>query len=865
MEPTTRRIRAANGTTIRVTGTATVEACTGQHHMTITGLVSPNVSEVMLGIGFLKQERAIWNFNVGEVVLSGYRHKLCSRGRQSWCRRVILQNDTVVPGESEMDLSTLVQYSDLSGPKNNEPVSWVTEAREVTAGICVSRTLLPDRDEDVPVRVINVTKNPVVVKAGTIVSDLDPAQVCAAQNEVTASAQGPGSTLLGMVDNVDKSVGDEDRRRLVSLLTEFSSAFSKDENDLGWTDIITHAIDTGDSRPVRQPLRRHPPAHMVAIQEHVSNMLQQGVIQPAKSPWASNLVLVKKKDGSLRCCVDYRQLNSLTRKDAYPLPRTDMCLDAMSGARWFSTFDLRSSYHQVAMEEEDSDKTAFVCREGQFKFKTMPFGLCNAGATFQRLMDMVMSGLAFEVCLVYLDDVIVFSSTMDEHFQRLTAVLTRLRDTGLKLKPSKCQLLQKHVAFLGHIVSEDGVSTDPEKVRAIMDWPTPDNLREVRSFVGLCSYYRRFVEGFAKISAPLHAMTKKGETFRWTSECQEAFDRLKVVLTSAPVLAMPDEESPFLLDVDAAQTSIGAVLSQRQQGVEKVVAYASRKLSKCEINYCVTRKELLAVVYFVKYFKHYLQGRRFTVRTDHAALQWLRKIPEPVGQQARWIGFLEEFEYDIVHRQGKLHANADALSRRPCRAGCCAATSASVVEQAKDTTVVLSDENLEASVSDAVPLSAEIEGPTSPTSVVAGNDVPDESTRRHDDLMWSKQELRAAQLADSDIKVIAAWLSETTEKPPWEQVAIYSSTTKALWHQWSRLCLREGVLYRTLWSADGLSTSLQLVVPYHWSSSPFFNRSRLFAYGDVPFRDITETLPHRYLSLVQLLHNTLVYFYTQEL
>jgi len=286
----------------------------------------------------------------------------------------------------------------------------------------------------------------VIIKAGTIISDLDSARVCGVQNGGTTSGQGPGPTVLGMVDNVDESVSDEDRRRLVSLLTEFSSAFYKDENDLGWTDIVAHAIDTGDSKPVRQPLRRHPTAHLDAIQQNISSMLQQGVIQPAKSPWASNIVLVKKKDGSLRCCVDYRQLNTATRKNAYPLPRTDMCLDVMSGARWFSTFDLRSSYYQVAMKEEDSDKTAFICREGQFKFKTMPFGLCNAGATFQRLMDMVMSGLAFEVCLVYLDDVIVFSTTIDEHFRRLSAVLTRLRDAGLKLKPSKCRLLQKHVA-----------------------------------------------------------------------------------------------------------------------------------------------------------------------------------------------------------------------------------------------------------------------------------------------------------------------------------------------------------------------------------------------------------------------------------
>ena len=446
------------------------------------------------------------------------------------------------------------------------------------------------------------------------------------------------------------------------LLEEFSDSFSSGENDLGWTNVVTHAIDTGDSQPIRQPLRRHPPAHLDAIQHHVASMLEQGVIEPSKSPWASNVVLVKKNDGTLRCCIDYRQVNSATKKDAYPLPRTDMCLDAMAGARWFSTFDLRSSYHQVAMEPKDANKTAFICREGQFRFKTMPFGLCNAGATFQRLMDMVMAGLAFDVCLVYLDDVIVFSATMEEHFVRLRSVLSRLREAGLS---AKCRLLQRHVCFLGHVVSESGVGTDPEKVMAITEWPVPTNLREVRSFVGLCCYYRRFVKGFAEISSPLHALTKKGEVFRWTDECQEAFEKLKVALTTAPVLAMPDEEGKFTLDTDASNFAIGAVLSQVQGGQERVVAYASRKLSKAEANYSTTRKELLSVVNFVKYYKHFLLGRPFTIRTDHAALQWLRRISEPVGQQARWIGFLEEFEFDIVHRPGVRHTNADARTHAP--------------------------------------------------------------------------------------------------------------------------------------------------------------------------------------------------------
>ncbi len=672
IEPCTQRLMAANGTTIRVNGKVAVEAGYGEHKFQITGLVTNHVSEIMLGIDFLRDHGAVWNFKTGEVQLDNYVHKLCSRRQSNWCRRVILVSDYTVPPRSEVDLSTAVVYNDLGRLKPEKKQYWATEINTLRCGIQVSRTVLPDEDEDVPVRVLNVTQQPVSLKSGTVIANLESVDICDDSNASTVVQDVKGEPLLEeMVSRVDSSVCLEDRQKLMDLLTEFSPVFSRGENDLGRTDIVTHVIDTGDSRPVRQALRRHPPAHQEAIRQHVTSMLEQGVIEPARSPWASNIVLVKKKDGSLRCCIDYRQLNTLTRKDAYPLPRTDVCLDAMSGASWFSTFDVRSAYHQLPMDPKSSDATAFICSEGSYQFKYMPFGLCNAGASYQRLMAIVMSGLTFEACLAYLDDVVVFAPNLEVQFDRLRLVLERLKQAGLKLKTCKCNLLQRSVRFLGHVISAGHISVDPEKVRDVVEWPEPTNVTELRGFIGLCSYYRRFVKDFGKIAAPLNALIEKGRAFEWSPACQAAFDNLKSLLTSAPLLAMPDSHSPLILDTDASNCAIGAVLSQVQDGVEKPIAYASRKLSKPEHNYCVTRKELLAVYYYMKYFRHYLLGRKFVVRTDHSALQWLRKIPEPIGQQARWIGYMEEFDFEVVHRKGRLHSNADALSRLRCQGRDC--------------------------------------------------------------------------------------------------------------------------------------------------------------------------------------------------
>ena len=671
LEPTSYTLKAANGTEITVLGQATVPLVTPWYESTVTGLVTDHVAEVMLGIDWLSDNDADWKFRDSSVYLGGYKHKLHVRAKdQKWCRRVVVQEDTSVPPRSQQNLKCRVVFH--GRPSRAETQQWETESAALQCGLLVARTLTPpDRYTDVPVRVMNLDEDVKQVRAGTVISDLEPVTVLGAVDSSSAQLSSATSTDLPecmqkLIDGVDPETPEGVVTRLKELMVRYDQIFSKSETDLGLTSILTHRIDTGGARPIRQPLRKFPPAHVEAITEQVDKLLEQGVIEPATSPWASNVVLVRKKDGSYRCCIDYRQLNSVTTKDAYPVPRMDSCLDAMAGAGWFSTIDMPSAYHQVYVEPQDSDKTAFICPRGMFRYRTMPFGLCNAGATFQRLMDIVMSGLHLDICLAYLDDIIVYAKSPEEHLARLEIVFHRLQGAGLKLKPEKCLFFQRSVEFLGHVVSADGIETSPDKIQAVVEWPVPTSVTEVRSFIGLASYYRRFVRDFSKIAAPLNSLMQKDKKFTWTEEAQQSFEKLKSALTSPPVLAMPMDEGLFTLDTDASNESIGAVLSQQQSGEERVIAFASRTLDKREKNYCVTRKELLAVVYFLRHFKQYLLGRRFRVRTDHAALTWLRKTPEPIGQQARWLESMEEFDFAVEHRPGNRHANADALSRRPC-------------------------------------------------------------------------------------------------------------------------------------------------------------------------------------------------------
>ena len=561
----------------------------------------------------------------------------------------------------------------------------------------------------------------------------------------------------------------EEKGLVAGVLNRYADAFKSPDQILGRTDRVLHRIDTGEARPIRIPYRRMPLSKKAKMEEAMMDMLEGGVIRPSTSPWSSPIQMTTKKDGTIRFCVDYRGLNGVTKKNAYPLPRIDECLDSLGGNKWFSCLDLQSGYWQIGMHPDDVEKTAFSTQHGLFEFDRMPFGLCNAPAVFERMMEDMLRGLLNKVCLVYLDDIIVFGKTLNEAASNLELVLMRLIEWGLKLKPSKCKLFRQEVDYLGRIVSERGIEANPGKIQAVMTWAKPQNAKDVRSFLGFCSYYRDFIPGFSDLAVPLQEIAvvkQKGDRgryppFEWTEKANRAFDALKLKFKETPVLKYPTEEGRFILDTDASNDSIGAALSQVQEGVEVPISFASNSLSKTQRNYCTTKRELLAIVVYTKKFRHYLYGGNFTIRTDHSSLRWLLNFKDAEGMIGRWLAHLSEFglsNAQIEHRSGAKHLNADALSRIPVRRcqriDCddCGAHNAVIAGVAG-----LEDSPLEGKV------------------------------------FWSTTELLEAQMQDGSIKKVAGWLARGA-KPVRPTLSVENAETRKLVGQWSLLTFREDLL-----------------------------------------------------------------------
>lgn len=461
---------------------------------------------------------------------------------------------------------------------------------------------------------------------------------------------------------------DEERNAITKLCFKYRDIFHCENIPLSFTNSITHKIDLKNDSPIYTKSYRFPEVHKQEVKDQISKMLDQGIIQNSFSPWSSPIWVVPKKlDASgrkkWRLVIDYRKLNEHTVDDKYPLPNISDILDKLGKANYFSTIDLASGFHQIEVDPQDIPKTAFTTEGGHYEFKRMPFGLKNAPSTFQRVMDNVLRGLQNEICVVYLDDILIYSTSLQEHIERLTLIFKRLREHNFKIQLDKSEFLRKEVSYLGHVVTPEGVRPNPDKITAIKNFPIPKTQKEIKSFLGLLGYYRRFIKNLAKITKPLTRCLKKDGKIIHDQEFVNCFNTCKNILTNDPVLQYPDFTKPFILTTDASNFAIGAVLSQGEIPQDRPVAYASRTLNDTETRYSTIEKELLAIIWACKYFRPYLYGRKFKIYTDHRPLMWLHNLKEPNSKLMRWRLRLEEFDYQIIYKKGKFNTNADCLSR----------------------------------------------------------------------------------------------------------------------------------------------------------------------------------------------------------
>ncbi|KAK8625988.1 hypothetical protein V6N13_133643 [Hibiscus sabdariffa] len=453
----------------------------------------------------------------------------------------------------------------------------------------------------------------------------------------------------------------EARPRDIRTVCDFPGVFPEELPGLPPDREVEFVIEThADSAPVSISPYRMAPKELKELKTQLQELLDRGFIRPSTSPWGAPVLFVKKKDESLRMCIDYRQLNKMTVKNKYPLPRIDDLFDQLEGATVFSKIDLRSGYYQLKVKEQDVLKTAFRTRYGHYEFLVMPFGLTNAPAAFMDLMNRVFHEYLDQFVVVFIDDILVYSRTEEDHDRHLRLVLQTLLENQLYAKLSKCEFWIREVVFLGHVVSSEGIRVDPKKVEAIVNWKQPTSVTEIRSFLGLAGYYRRFVSGFSKVAAPLTKLLQKGVKYEWSDARQQAFEKLKEALINAPVLTQPVSGKEFVVYSDASYVGLGCVLMQEG----RVVAYASRQLKVHEKNYPTHDLELAAVVFALKIWRHYLYGEKCIVYTDHKSLKYLMTQKELNLRQRRWLELLKDYDLSIEYHPGKANVVADALSRK---------------------------------------------------------------------------------------------------------------------------------------------------------------------------------------------------------
>ena len=479
--------------------------------------------------------------------------------------------------------------------------------------------------------------------------------------------------VLPEIEHLKGKIGEGDFEKLRDLLDRNAEVFSKHKADIGCCNFVEHEIELEEGAvPHREGARRMTPHKSEACRAEIEMLLEYDMIEPSKSPWACGVVMAKKKGGQLRFCCDFRYLNAVTIKDAYPIPRIDESLSKLGDAKFFTTLDLGSAFWQVPLRKKDREKTGFACELGLYQWKRMPFGLCNATATFQRLMAQALTGVTKKygnLLMCYVDDVVIATPTLEDHIDRLDEVFGCMKRAGLKCKPSKCEILRDSIKYLGRMVDRHGVRPDPEAVEAVLTWRAPRTDTQLMSFLGFANYYREFIKGYADKVYPMQKlMRNKGKKFEWNDEAQVAFENIKRELCEAPVLGMPTEKGMYVLDTDASVVAISGILHQEQEWngrtVLRPIAYGSKVLSDTEMKYGAPKAEMFAVVTFVEKYRVYLGSAPFKLRVDNRALSWLKTYSMDQSYIGRWIVRLDGYHMIIEHRMRDKHQNADSLSKK---------------------------------------------------------------------------------------------------------------------------------------------------------------------------------------------------------
>lgn len=614
---------------------------------------SNSTDSILLGRNFMQLFGSVtFDFDrnrikLGDIFCSGFRTR---------CGRAKISKMVVVPAKSEV-------FIDMKSRKGNGLVKadFTPDLNNGISGLYAAKSrVVPNTEGHFRISVVNVTSQDIVLrKDGRLGKLTECAETVAEVDFEDYEGQSIDWTKVNIGD-----IPDADRTRVLQLLEKYKDVFAKNTKKPKQVNNASHSIDTGGCLPIFKKPYQIPYAYTENFNTQTEEMLKNGIIRPSKSPWNAPVILVKKKDQSLRFVCDFRALNDATIKDTYPLPKIGEVIDRMEGSTYFTTLDCASAYWSIPLKEEDKEKTAFSGPRGKYEFNVTPYGLCNAGASYQRMMDISLSGLSMFKILTYLDDIVIFSRSLEEHEKQLEMLLERLRRCNISLNLSKCSFAMKEVDFLGYSLNGDGVKPQKRLTDAIRNFPTPNTKKELKRFLGISNYYRDFIPMYADISSPLNALTSEKSDYLWTNECENAFVDLKSKLCSYPVLTFPRLGESFVVEVDGSDVAVGGVLLQEdERGIEHPVAYFSNTLKREQRNWSAHSKEAYAIVLATRHWKSYLVGTKFRTRSDHNPLTTLRKTKDPRGKFQRWLTELEELTFDIEYKPGKLNVVPDALSR----------------------------------------------------------------------------------------------------------------------------------------------------------------------------------------------------------